>query len=85
MAGYARLFDSSAFFFPIALAAVLGHVVAAVLRRVGIGPLLSTMSHLCLLPLVLTAMRYRSTSNRLLPTSRTVDALADDLAEFFAD
>jgi transglutaminase-like putative cysteine protease len=79
--GYARLFEDFSFFAPIAMAAILGHLAAVALRRGGVGPLLATISHLCLLPLVLTVLRYRSTSNHLLPTGTTVDALSDDLAD----
>ena len=86
--GYARLFDDGAYFAPIALAAVLGHLLAAVLRRAGIGPLLATITHLAVLPLMLTALRYRETSTYLLPSGRTLDQLGDDLQaswEIFLD
>ena len=79
--GYARLFADGAFLVPIALAAVVGHLVAIALRRVGVGPLLSTIAHLALLPLVLTWARYWETSAHLLPTGLTVDTVGDDLAE----
>ncbi len=86
--GYARLFDDGAYFAPIALAAVLGHLLAAVLRRAHIGPLLATITHLAVLPLMLTALRYRETSTYLLPSGRTLDQLGDDLQaswEIFLD
>jgi transglutaminase-like putative cysteine protease len=79
--GYARLFDDGAFFAPIAIAAVLGHVLAAALRRLGIGPLLATVTHLAVLPIALTLLRHRGTTTWLLPTSQTLDQLSDDLAE----
>lgn len=79
--GYARLFDDAAFLAPIALAAVLGHVLAALLRRGGIGPFLATISHLTVLPLVLTWLRYLDTTHYLLPTARTLDRLNADLTE----
>jgi transglutaminase-like putative cysteine protease len=84
VAGYARLFADGAYFFPIALAAMVGHLVAIALRRSGLGPMLSTLAHLALLPLVLTWARYRETSSRLLPTGRTIEALGDDLAASWA-
>ena len=77
--GYARLFDDGAFFWPIAQAAVLGHLVAALLRRFGVGPLLATMTDLAALPLVLTWLRYADTTSYLLPTARTLDQLNVDL------
>ena len=79
--GYARLFADGAFLVPIALAAVVGHLVAIALRRVGLGPLLSTIAHLALLPLVLTWARYWETSARFLPTGLTIETVSDDLAE----
>ncbi len=78
--GYARLFANAGWFLPIAVAAVLGHVIAIALRRLGVGPLLSTVAHLALLPVVLTWLRYGGTTGWLLPTSRTIDRLADDLS-----
>jgi len=86
--GYSRLFDDGSFFPPIALMALLGHAVAAVLRRAHVGPILTTVGHLALLPLVLTALRYREASNHLLPTAGVLDQLGDDLAaswEIFLD
>lgn len=79
--GYARLFDDGAFFVPIAAAAVVGHLVVALLRRIGLGPLLSTVAHLSLLPLFLGWTRYRSTTANLLPSGRTLDAISTDLAD----
>lgn len=79
--GYARLFDDGAFFGPIALAAVLAHGLAVLLRRLGVGPLLSTVIHLGSLPLVLTWLRYADTTSRLLPSGTTLDRLGDDLSE----
>jgi transglutaminase-like putative cysteine protease len=77
--GYARLFDDGAFLWPIAQAAVLGHLLAAILRRVGVGPLLATVTDLSALPLVLTWLRYVDTTSYLLPTARTIDQLNTDL------
>ncbi len=81
VAGYGRLFADGGFFLPIAAAAVLGHGLAGVLRRVGLGPLLSTITHLLVLPLLLAWARYRSTTVNLLPSGRTTDAIATDLAD----
>jgi len=82
--GYARLFADGAFFLPIAAAAVIGHALAAGLRRIGLGPFLSTVAHLSLLPLFLAWTRYRSTTANLLPSGRTLDALSTDLADAWA-
>jgi len=82
--GYARLFADGAFFLPIAAAAVVAHAIAALLRRIGLGPLLSTVAHLSLLPLFLAWTRYRSTTARLLPSGRTLDAISTDLADAWA-
>ncbi len=79
--GYARLFADGAFLLPIALAAVLGHLVAIALRRIGLGPLLSTVAHLALLPIVLTWARYWETKAYFLPTGLTIETVGDDLAE----
>ncbi len=79
--GYARLFVDSAYFIPIAAAAVVGHTLAALLRRIGLGPLLSTVAHLSLLPLFLGWTRYRATTANLLPSGRTLDAISTDLAD----
>lgn len=79
--GYARLFADWAFFVPIAAAVVVAHALAALLRRVGLGPLLSTVAHLSLLPLFLAWTRYRSTTANLLPSGRTLDAITTDLAD----
>lgn len=78
--GYARLFADGAFLAPIAAAAVGGHVLAAVLRRRGLGPLSATAVHLAALPLFVTWLRYRGTTARLLPTGRTLDHVGNDLA-----
>lgn len=79
--GYARLFADGAFFVPIAAAAVVGHGLAVLLRRIGLGPLLSTVAHLSLLPLFLAWTRYRATTANLLPSGQTLDAISTDLAD----
>ncbi len=79
--GYARLFADGAFLLPIAAAAVVGHGIAVLLRRVGLGPLLSTVAHLSLLPLFLAWTRYHTTTANLLPSGRTLDAISGDVAD----
>lgn len=79
IAGYARLFDDWSFLGPACLAAVLAHVLAAVLRRAGVGPVVSLAVGLLALPLVITWVRYGGTTSRLLPTSATLDRVGDDL------
>lgn len=80
VAGYARLFTDAGYVAPVAAAAVLGHVLAAGLRRVGLGPVLATAVHLAGLALLLAWGRYLSTTANLVPTGATLDRIGDDLA-----
>ena len=54
IAGYVRLFDDLSFFGPIALAALVGHAFALVLRRLGVGAVIATAAGLMALPLFIT-------------------------------
>ncbi|MCD9622461.1 DUF3488 and transglutaminase-like domain-containing protein [Rhabdothermincola salaria] len=72
--GFARIFDSFDFLWPLLVIAGAVHVLSAVLRRRGVGIALSFLAVAAAWVLVATWLFFRETTFALVPTPSTLDA-----------
>lgn len=77
--GLDRVFEDRSFFGPLLLTALLAHGSLIILRRLGIGLLLSSLAAAIVVSLQLVWSNYSDTTSRFLPTSNTFDAVDADL------
>ena len=77
--GLDRVFEDRSFFGPLLLTALVAHGTLILLRRLGVGLIISSLLSAILVTLQLTWSNYWDTTSRFLPTSDTFETLDADL------
>jgi len=79
--GLSRLFVDGEFLVPTIVAALSSHVVAALLRRAGLGSVTALATSGVVMVFVLAATLYGDTTRALIPTATTWNTVGSDLSE----